>query len=274
MGRASGPAIASSLGGGSRLENLGAIRNSGWEFSGNGRVLEGARFGWDVTFTGSTNTNKILKLDPTIRPAGVIRDQIGYPISGLWTRPIVGFADVNGSGAVDPAEVILGDTATYNGPSTPTREFSLTNGISFPKYGIRLSALLDYRGGFRKLNATELNRCFANVCQGLTDPNASVAEQARAVTARLFTFSGFAEDASFMRLREVGVTWTAPTSIARKLRARRAAITLTGRNPGLWTDYSGIDLEVSTRLDDSDRTRDFPTVPAVRYWITRVSLGY
>jgi len=75
-------------------------------------------------------------------------------------------------------------------------------------------------------------------------------------------------------LREVGVTWTAPTSIARKLRARRAAITLTGRNPGLWTDYSGIDLEVSTRLDDSDRTRDFPTVPAVRYWITRVSLGY
>jgi TonB-dependent starch-binding outer membrane protein SusC len=53
------------------------------------------------------------------------------------------------------------------------------------------------------------------------------------------------EPGDFLRFREFALTYSAPTAIASKLRARSMAITLALVNPKLWTGYSGSDPEIS-----------------------------
>jgi hypothetical protein len=53
------------------------------------------------------------------------------------------------------------------------------------------------------------------------------------------------EDGSFTRLREIGVTYTAPEALAAKLGAKEASFSLTGRNLFLWTNYQGVDPETN-----------------------------
>ena len=79
----------------------------------------------------------------------------------------------------------------------------------------------------------------------------------------------YIEDASYIRLREVALSYSAPESVARLMRAKSASFTLAGRNLALWTDYSGLDPE--TTFSD---TTEFFTVPAERRLSFRVSLTY
>ena len=51
-------------------------------------------------------------------------------------------------------------------------------------------------------------------------------------------------DGSFVRFRELSLTYTASRELASRLRARDLAISLTGRNLMLWTKYRGVDPEV------------------------------
>ena len=53
------------------------------------------------------------------------------------------------------------------------------------------------------------------------------------------------EDGSFLRLREVGLTYTASSGLAAKLGARDATFSLTGRNLFLKTNYTGVDPETN-----------------------------
>jgi hypothetical protein len=86
------------------------------------------------------------------------------------------------------------------------------------------------------------------------------------------------EDGSFVRFRELAVTYTLPPSIANRMAARGASITLAGRNLALWTDYSGPDPEVigsnaTGREAETIRT-DFLTLPQTRRWVAQFNLSF
>ena len=53
------------------------------------------------------------------------------------------------------------------------------------------------------------------------------------------------ESGNFMRFREAALTYSAPESMAAKLRARSMSITFAARNLMLWTGYSGSDPEIA-----------------------------
>ncbi|MGH7713247.1 MAG: hypothetical protein ACREOG_18300, partial [Gemmatimonadaceae bacterium] len=53
------------------------------------------------------------------------------------------------------------------------------------------------------------------------------------------------EKGDFLRFRELGLTFTAPPSIAERVRARSLSITFAGRNLLLWSKYSGSDPEIA-----------------------------
>ena len=53
------------------------------------------------------------------------------------------------------------------------------------------------------------------------------------------------EKGDFLRFRELSLTYTAPERIAAKLGAQSLALTLAGRNIGLWTPYLGSDPEIA-----------------------------
>ena len=54
--------MASSLGFDSYLKNIGSMRNTGWDITLSGRLIDNYDFKWDLTLMGSTVKNKVLHL--------------------------------------------------------------------------------------------------------------------------------------------------------------------------------------------------------------------
>jgi hypothetical protein len=85
----------------------------------------------------------------------------------------------------------------------------------------------------------------------------------------------YVEDGSFVRLREVAVTYSLPEGVANRLGASGASLTLGGQNLGLWTKYSGLDPEVVSSVSLSDYARDdFFASPQPRRWVARFNLQF
>jgi len=275
--------LAGSLGGpASQFENLGSVQNRGLEavLSVSSNVASGV--GLDVTLSGSRNSNKLIRLGPGVSPiiAGVIRHVPGYPIFGYWDRPIRGYNDVNGDGILTSSEVFVGDTAEFLGYSIPRNEFAFNLGVTLFHNRVRVGGQVDYRGGFMANNFTDYFRCTsgaANNCRALNDPKMPLAEQARVVAARTAAFgataAGFIEKADFLKFRELSLTYYAPDAMARALRMSRLSFTLTGRNLGTITGYTGIDPEVNGN-GQNDAPIDFLTQPPVQFWTFRVNMGF
>ncbi|HET9385917.1 MAG TPA: SusC/RagA family TonB-linked outer membrane protein [Gemmatimonadales bacterium] len=264
-----------------RLENLGSTQNHGIEgvISVNTRLLSDVDL--DLTISGSRNIGKLLTLAPGIPSVGtgVQRQVPGHPLFGWWERPILGYHDLNGDGILVASEVIVGDTSVYLGPSLPQTEMAVNGGLGLFNNRVRITGQLDYRGDFKQRNFTEYFRCTssaANNCAAVNVPGTPLAEQAAAIAGRTgpgFTSWGYITDGHFLALRELALTYEAPGSWARVLRAQRVALTLTGRNLAKWTSYPGIDPEINGN-GQSDFVIDFLTQPQLTYYTFRVSLGF
>ncbi|AHG90168.1 TonB-dependent outer membrane protein, SusC/RagA [Gemmatirosa kalamazoonensis] len=266
--------------------NLGAIRNQGLELLANAQLVDQRVFGWDVSVNASTNSNKLLSLGGTPRQILTERQVVeNYPLYGWWARPITSYIDKNGDGILtynaDPNlnEVFVGDTAEFRGYTQPRHLVTLTNGFEFLNRRLRLQSLLDYRGGYKAYNNTERIRCVSrNNCAGLMNPGSSLEEQAAVVATRdhpAKTLDGFFEDGTFLKLREMTLSYTLPQAFASRIRSRSAALVLTGRNLATWTKYRGVDPENDyTVTGGGDAPSDFQTVGPATYWIARISLGF
>jgi TonB-linked SusC/RagA family outer membrane protein len=268
-----------SLGGGNttRFENLGEVRNWGWEGLLSAQLLRGQSLGWDVSVNASSNENELVSLGgvPPIITATIHRKE-GYPINGWWSRPLTSYADANGNNIIEPNEIVVGDTATYHGRAMPKYEATFNSGLDFWQRRIRLSAMLDYKGGFLIYNNSERIRCASrNNCSGLLNPGASHFEQARTVMVRQTgSVAGYFEDGDFLRFREAALTFQAPDSWAnRVLGSRSITATLAARNLGmLWTKYTGVDPEAyGTTIDQPS---SFQAFAPQTFYSFRLSFGF
>ena len=262
----------------SRFENLGSVKNAGVEGQITAQLLQDKRFGWDASFAGSANSNKLVDLGPVPPIIGtLIQERAGYPLFGWWSRPITGYADKNGDGLLDVTEVTVGDTAVFLGYSAPRYEMTFNNGFDFLDRTLRIATLFDYKGGYKGDNDTQRIRCQNRVnCREEADPTASLEHQARVVALRdnpARTQAGFIEDGSFVRWRELSVTYSAPDRMAtRVFRAQSASLTFAARNLHVWTKYSGVDPEAS--YGSGNVPNDFQTAPPPTYFTLRLNLGF
>src|SRR5690606_30825592 len=227
----------------SRLENLGSVRNRGVEGSLRLGLVDTHPVRWDVIVGGSYNQNRLLELAPgitTLDAASRHRHVQGFPIWGMWEREYT-YEDANGDGIIVPAEIQVSDTAVYIGPSLAPRELTVASSVELLDGRVRLGALLDRRSGHFRMDNNAASRCnIARSCRGLNDPDAPLGEQAAAVAIGLGAQSALPiHDASFTRLRELSLTYTANGRIAQMLGGRELSVTLAARNLALWTDYPG-----------------------------------
>jgi len=261
-----------------RVENVGQVRNKGWEGLINAQLVQRDAFGWDVTFNGSTTDNLLVSLGglPNIG-TGSTQQREGYPLNGWWARRLVSFDDANGDGIIVRSEMVVTDTSQYHGNPLPKRELVVTNGFDFFNRRLRLSAMLDYKGGFKVYNNSERIRCASrNNCAALiSKDDATLFEQARTVLIREFASpAGFFEDGDFLRLRELSLTATAPEAwVARYLRGRSVTATLAVRNVNvLWTKYTGVDPEAFGTTGDAPSS--FQAFAPPTYYTLRFNLGF
>lgn len=167
------------------FRNLGSVQNNGVEALLNANILTRDPVQWNMSVGVSSNHNKVLNLGKGITPIlfGADNDQRhqnGYTAGGYWAAPIVSYKDANGDGLIDPSEVVVGDTAVYQGTPFPTLQTTFTTQLTFFKY-FRVNGQLDYEGGQKLLNFTERFRCLFGNCNAVNNPHASLADQAAAV---------------------------------------------------------------------------------------------
>ncbi|HKP28362.1 MAG TPA: SusC/RagA family TonB-linked outer membrane protein [Gemmatimonadales bacterium] len=261
-----------------QVENIGTVTNKGVEVSAMARIFEGRSFTWDFGAEFATNKNRLEELAPGIPPLTGFgyRNAPGYPLFGQWWPDLKSFDDANGNGVIEPNEVVVTDTAVFLGSTVPTKTLGITSSFGFFQNRLRLLGALDYKGGYVSHNINGLFQCaFIQNCRELNDPNASLFDQARAVAGPA-AFGGFAEDASFVRLRELSLTYDLPASWVKFLRGRTAAVTLTGRNLALWTDFTSWDPELSTPagITQDASPYNFVQEGQPRSFIFRINIGF
>ena len=270
-----------SVGVATRWENIGSVRNWGYEALLNARIVQSSQVSWDVILNGSINHNRLEELNaPGLKFIGgnpASRNRVGYSLWSGWDRPILSYSDANGNGIIEAGEVVVGDTVVFLGPAHPPRQLTTSSVVSLFSNRLRISSQFDYRGGHVAMNFSELNRCvFFTNCVASNDPKAPLGQQARvAAFIKTGTWAGYMEDASFVRWREFAVTYQAPDSWARWFGGRSLSMTLAGRNLRLWTHYSGADPEASVDpgIASLEGANSNPTMPPTRYWTLRINLG-
>jgi TonB-dependent starch-binding outer membrane protein SusC len=261
--------------GAGRFENLGSVSNTGLELSANTRFYDNGSTSFNVNFIGAFLNNELKKLGDGIEPVifGVQRHVEGFELGGYWDESFT-FNDANGDGLIGRDEVQTGETVFLGSPFATT-DISITPRLGLFGNQIVASALLNYRGGMKLYNNTAAWRNGNSNTEALNDPNASLEDQARAVASKFFgTNAGYIEDASFWRLREVSITYNAPEKWFGAFGVSRLSLTVSGRNLGLWTDYTGLDPEINSVGQSNFTTQEFLSQPPVRSWKARLNLTF
>jgi hypothetical protein len=159
--------------------------------------------------------------------------------------------------------------------------------------------LLDYRGGYRLLNGSAIETVI-NAPQTDYASNVKSAplwEQARDVETEKILAGGlnnyamapgFYEDATFLRFRELSLTYTLPPRLTRIARLHDVSLTAAVRNLALWTRYTGVDPETTNSAGNNytqgsgsanapqvlnNYREDTGSVPLPRYWVFRLNIG-
>jgi TonB-linked SusC/RagA family outer membrane protein len=265
-----------SVGGGSQLINVGSVQNWGLEGLVRADLLHGNGWAWNVTLNASVNHNKLLTLAPGV-PSLLFGEVVpGYPLLSFFEYPITSVKDLNGDGIIEPNEVTIGTKPVFLGSRLPTSQLTVGTAFTVLDGRLRIATQFDRRGGFTLERFIELNRCYFGVCRAVNDPKASLSDQAAFVAARSYGVrSGFLQDGSFTRWRELAISYTLPGSFARRLGAQTGMVTLSARNLALWTKWGGIDPEsngvVSGFSNGIYADRGAP--PQSSYWLLRLDLG-
>jgi len=265
--------------------NIGELSNTGFELAARATLLDRRNAVWDVSMMVNTLKNRLVHVENVPPLADRRCFKPGIEIAAYCVNRITDVDTVSGI-------VTVTDTAEFLGGQIPKREGSLGTTLTLFR-DFRVYAQADGKWDFRIYNfgaefRDRLNGANSNSEKAVLtreELGLSLYQWYRLHPNGIRTESGspagftsadedWFEDGSYVRFRELSVTWLVPAAIAQSLRlARGTSITVGGRNLALWTDYSGYDPEVLA-LDSDFFRADLFTVPQVRRLFARVNLQF
>ncbi len=268
-----------SAGGGVDVFEAGAVTNKGIELSLAASLVERPDLAWSVGLAAWGNRNRVAMSGLVSAfvfsgGGGLFQTaETGLPLGSYTGNPIIRYADVNGDGLVSPTDVQVATERAFLGTPFPTQGASLSSALTLRRR-FRIAGLLEYRGGNNLLNGTEQVRCIRGTCRASSDPSTPLADQVPLAAWAAGTSAGWVESASFLKLRELSVAFTAPATWAGRLGAAGMTFTLAGRNLLTLTSYKGLDPEVNAHGTEGAVFEDLFTQPLPRYWTARLDLTY
>lgn len=81
------------------------------------------------------------------------------------------------------------------------------------------------------------------------------------------------EDGSFVRFRQISLSYDLPSSVLKAIHFHSASITLYANNPFLWTKYKGVDPETSLVGPINGQGLDYFNMPNIKSFGARISVG-
>lgn len=258
-----------------QIFNGGELHTRGLEMGLAGTPIQRESFGWTTRATFYTTKSTVENLPvPSFRTGAFGSTSLGvFQIEeGKSATQIVGYDGKDADGNL--IERQLGD-------ATPEFKVGFSNEVtvgSFSLYG-----LLDWQHGGDLINLTRLLYDAGGVSPDYELPSGVAAPRDVADCypgcSGIERISGFGtytkqyiEDASYVKLREVSLAWRVPASLLGRVpgRVRDAGITLSARNLMTWTDYTGLDPEVSNfgtqQIARGVDVAPFP--PSRSFWLT------
>ncbi len=167
------------------------------------------------------------------------------------------------------------------GNVNPDYSFGFANTLRFA--GFTLYGLLDGTRGGDIYNFTK-QWMFQDQRHGSLDQSGKAAENKKAIEYYNVGFynalepnSFFVEDGSYVKLRELSVSYNFGQSLLNSVRflgqGRSVKVALIGRNLKTWTDYSGFDPEASSNGDFNFRIDGF-RYPSFRQVTGQIEIGF
>ncbi|MGM0670153.1 MAG: TonB-dependent receptor plug domain-containing protein, partial [Gemmatimonadota bacterium] len=260
-----------------QLTNLGELRNMGLELSTDATLYERGGLSWKGNLTYAYNSNEVLDMGGTpfiqIDRFGT-RVQEGYPVGGKWEFVTVG-TDAEGF-------PIASDTAVYIGPSFPPHTGSLGTDVTLGRF--RFFAHSQFAAGHvvNNMNRPYMVRLktgeeyFNAVLANNDDPVNPQSAPVKILQRKSQIFGDFIEDADWLKLREVGISYSLPQNLINHIGAGFGRVTLTGRNLLTFTKYPGTDPETSSTYEAGSVSvgADYFTVPQARQLMVVVDFRF
>ena len=271
--------VTSTSGFTSVLANVGAIENRGYEVLLKTVNVQGA-LEWTTDFSLTHNVNEVTRLyspDPN-EPGEPFaggwygRVEEGYPIGEFYSYHWEGVDPANGDALFTDLDADGNRIGTTTDPSSEDRMFvgsphpdyygGLRNNLRFR--GFDLTAFFQYSRGNSIFNGMReysddggyfYDNKFADVGEDYWTPENTEASKPRpsywGTSGAREESDRWLEDASYIRLQEVTLGYTLPSSISSRLKMQRARLYLAGRYLYTWTDYSGFSPDMNTAGSDA-----------------------
>lgn len=272
--------------------NEGEMSNKGFEFSINSRNIDKKDFKWNTDFNISTNKNRLTKLvlsqvyyaaktSENITEF-VVRNEPGRSLGGFYgyfsdgVDPETGelmYRDLNNDGSITTSD------KTYIGDPNPDFTFGMTNVFTYKNFN--LSILLQGSYGNDIYNASRMET------EGMYDAkNQSTRVLERWRRPGMITSipkagydmkvsSYYIEDGSFLRVKDLTLSYNVPSSKMKKLGISKLQPYMTASNLITFTKYLGFDPEVN-QWGNSGTVQgiDWGTYPQTRTFIVGLNVEF
>lgn len=281
----------------SRLTNAGELKNYGYELSGGISLIESRDFQWDVDMNFSKNTTEVVEFAPGVENIFL----------GGFSNPQIRIEDTkDGYGVIwgfryqrnDEGQLMIGEDglpllASDLGPiGNVSPDWTGNLRTSFSYRGISLAALLDKRQGGDILNFDQFYSSFYGTHEVTADRgstyifdgvNAKTGEPNDIEIVRDQDFyqghygnvyENFVEDGSFLKLRELSLSYTLPQSMLDRLPIRSLRVTGTGRNLWIDSDFSYKDPEGSLLGAGNAQGFYHSVTPATRSFAVSLNVSF
>lgn len=254
-------AVAPSTGRVQRVINGGKLRNRGLEVGLGYAIAQRPDLTWIVRSTFFANRSKVMELPVPAFQVGGFGTSLGaFEIrAGHSVTQIVG----------TPIDTL--GNPTIVGDANPDFQMTFGSDVNLRRWS--LSMLWDWKKGGDVINLTEL----------LFDLFGNSADWSGAAQDRLAAFFAgetqpYVQDASYLKLRELSLSYMLPSSVTSSMfgsRVRNARITFSGRNLIRITSFRGMDPEVSNFGNQAvARNIDVAPFPPSRSFFLSVDLDF
>ncbi|WP_430612903.1 SusC/RagA family TonB-linked outer membrane protein [Flavobacterium sp. JP2137] len=270
----------------SRIENIGAMYNKGWEFFASADLIATPKFNWNLTINAATIKNQFTKLPQEEIISGSKKLVVGGSIYDYWLRNWYGVDPADGSGlfiASEEAIAAQGDdlrtlnevvvttnpnNAQYDfvGSALPDWYGSFKN--SFKYLGVQLDFLFTYQLGGKTYDTNYAslmhsgnygNASSTDILQRWQKPGDQT-DVPRLDTAKR-TYYGAASsrwlvDSDYLALKQLTLSYDFDKAFAKKLGVDGARLYVNGENLHVFSKRKGLD--VGQRFNGTTQNRFSP----------------
>ena len=263
--------LAPSSGFGFEIFNGGKLRTTGAEVGVNLVPFQSAQGEWELRTSYASTRSKIVSLPvPTFRGLG-----FGTALGSFQFEEGASATQIVGNDSLPDGSVVVRKI----GDANPSFTMSFVNNLRFKR--LRLYGLLDWQHGGSIINLTKFLYDLGQNTVDYADPITYGGVQTTKGANRLRLFpkqtAVYVEDASFMKLRELTLSFDVPANIATRIGRgiSSAELSISGRNLWTHTNYTGMDPEVSNFGNQPiGRNIDVAPYPPSRSFWFSLSLGF